>query len=174
MAQFWSNWGGYMKFSVIVMLVAVLAIILMFLREYLKATDKDYKYKHPKFFSLMTVCFFLAIEAICSLIFMGNGFGILTAEIFSVIIAVIVTPLAFYASKTLSSVIRNCEVVEYNKLINCTGMAMSDVDANGGSVCVVYKNKYIDAKATSDIEIRNGDEIRIVGCTAEKLICTKI
>ncbi len=173
MVQLWDNLDNYRKFSTLIMLFSMLFLILLFVREFLKMTDKDYKYNHPSFWSIMSVFCFLSLDGLFSLIFLALDMNMYLAEIFGAAASIALTPICFFASKYLSKVIRDVGVVYSEQLVNCTGMAVTNLNLDGGSVCVNYKNRFIDAKAISTQEIANGEEIVVIGVLEGNLICEK-
>lgn len=173
MVQLWGDLDNYRKFSALIMLFSMLFMILLFIREFLKITDKDYKYSHPSFWSIMSVFCFLSLDGLFSLVFLSLDINVYLAEIFGAAASIALTPICFFTSKYLSKVIRNVGVVYSEQLVNCTGMAVTNLNCSGGSVCVNYKNKFIDAKAISDQEIENGEEIIVIGVLEGNLVCKK-
>ena len=173
MAQLWYNLDNYRKFSTLIMLFSMLFLLLLFVREFLKMTDKDYKYSHPSFWSIMTVFCFLSLDGLFSLIFISLDINVYLSEIGAAIISIIITPFCFLLSKNLSRIIRETGVVCTEQLVNCTGKAACDFGVSGGSVCVSYKNRFIGAKAVSKQEIKNGEEIIVTGISEGYLVCSK-
>lgn len=173
MAQLWEDLDNYRKFSTLIMLLSMLFMLLMFVREYLKMTDKDYKYSHPSFLSVMTIFCFLSVDGIFSLTLLNFGQSVWVSEILGAVIAIVLTPICFIASKKISELVRAYEVVEPEKLVNCTGMAVSKLGNTSGKICVAYKNKFIDTDAVSKQEISDGEEIVVVGFSEGNLICER-
>lgn len=173
MAQLLDNLDNYRKFSTLIMLFSALFFLLLFVREFLKMTDKDYKYSHPSFWSIMTLFCFLSLDGFFSLILLETDLNVYLAEMCAAILSIVITPLCFLLSKKLSGVIRDAVVVCIEQLIDCTGMAACDFGVTGGCVCVKYKNRFIDAKAVSRQEIKNGEEIIVTGISDGCLVCTK-
>ena len=173
MVQLWDNLDNFKKFKTLFLLFSLLFFLMLYFREFLKMTDKDCKYNHPKFLSVMSLFFFLSVDGFFSFLFMSKGLKIPVSEIIGGVLSIIMTPLCFLLSKKFSAFVRKSKAINAEQLVNCTGMAASDINSTGGNVCVNYNDKFIDARAVSNQEIKNGEEIIVTGLSGEVLVCKK-
>lgn len=174
MSEKWSGLNPFTKLELIFVIPAFFFLFIVVITEYLKFSDRNVKYKPPRPASLMNLLIYIVAEGSFAIVYRQNGMSVLASSLLGIATGFGVAALLWFVTYKLSIHARKEVIVEYEQLVGCTGTVIRQMSRNGGSVCVNYKDRFIESAAVSDEIIPVGEEVRITATAKRGLVCKRI
>lgn len=174
MSEIWSGLNPFTKLELIFVIPAFFFLFIVVITEYLKFSDRNIKYKPPRLVSLMNLLIYIVAEGSFAIVYRRHGMSVLASSLLGITTGLAVAVIIWFVTYKLSVHARKEVIVEYEQLVGCSGTVIKQISKYGGSVCINYKDRFIESSAVSEEIIPVGEEVKITATARRGLVCKRI